>query len=279
MGDILEQFNVYAFVDITLIAFVIYHLLILIRGTRAAQILTGILIIFGAFFLVSQFYPLTTLKWMLNKFYSSFIIVIVIIFQEDIRLMLSRMGKKPLLPGGEGFSSKQIVDEIIRASYNLAQRRIGALIVLERNIILDRYVEIGVKLDARVSRDLLMAIFHPTAPIHDGAVIIQHGRCSAAGCFLPLTRDENLDPNLGTRNRAAMGVSQETDALVVLVSEEEGSVSLVVEGTPRRDLEAKELRKLLWKHLNPDRSTSNETTETRFMLTNLKKFFQRTLSK
>lgn len=241
MREIIEQFNVWSALDIAIIAFIIYHALLLIRGTRAAQMLTGILIV-AALFLLSSIVPLTTLNWVMNKFYSSFIIILIIIFQDDIRHVLSRMGKKSFIPASEPGSSNQILDEITRASISLAQKRVGALIVLERNIILSRYVDIGVLLEARASKELLISIFHPSSPIHDGAVIVQRGRIAAAGCFLPLTRDENLDPNLGTRHRAAIGMSQETDAVVVLVSEENASTSVVVDGKIERFADGKLIR-------------------------------------
>lgn len=244
MQEILDQFGFWAAIDILIISFIIYHALLLIRGTRAAQMLTGILIIVAAF-LLSSIVPLTTLNWVMNKFYSSFIIIVIILFQDDIRHVLSRMGKKSFISGSDNLSSSQILDEISRAAASLATKRIGALVVLERNIILSRYVEVGTLLDARVSKELLMAIFHPSSPVHDGAAIIQRGRISAAGCFLPLTRDENIDPNWGTRHRAAIGISQETDAIVVLVSEEGASISLVVDGKVSRKMDPKELRKSL----------------------------------
>ncbi len=245
MNELFQQFGLFAIFDVLIIAVLVYYLLILIRGTRAAQMVTGILIIFVAFFLITQLYPLTTLKWLMNKFYSSIIIILVIIFQEDIRRVLSRMGKKSLIPTNENLSSTQIIDEITRAATSLASKRIGALIVLERHIILNRYVDVGILLDAKVSKEILLAIFHPTSPIHDGAVIVQQGRISAAGCFLPLTREEDIDPNMGTRHRAAIGISQETDAVVVLVSEEGASISLVVDGHVSRGVDGKELRKVL----------------------------------
>jgi diadenylate cyclase len=244
MLEILDQFGFWAGVDILIIAFIIYHILLLIRGTRAAQMLTGILIVIAAF-LLSSIVPLTTLNWVMNKFYSSFIIIIIILFQDDIRHVLSRMGKKSFIPGTDNLSSAQILDEITRAAAALAAKRIGALIVLERNILLTRYIEVGTLIDGRVSKELLMAVFHPSSPVHDGAVIVQRGRVSAAGCFLPLTRDENLEPNWGTRHRAAIGISQETDAIVVLVSEEGASISLVVEGKVSRKMDPKDLRKAL----------------------------------
>ena len=260
MLEIFDQFSVWAVVDILLIAFIIYHILLLIRGTRAAQMLTGILIVIMAY-LLSSIVPLTTLNWVMNKFYSSFIIIIIILFQDDIRHVLSRMGKKSFIPGTDNLSSSQILDEISRAAAALASKRIGALVVLERNIILSRYVEVGILLDARVSKEIIVSIFHPTSPIHDGALIVQRGRLSAAGCFLPLTRDENLDPNWGTRHRAAIGISQETDAIVVLVSEEGASISLVVEGKVSRKMDPKDLRKSLNELLADDEERLNQANK------------------
>lgn len=244
MREILDQFSMWAIVDIAIIAFVIYQALLLIRGTRAAQILTGILFVVAAF-LLSSIVPLTTLNWVMNKFYSSFIIILIILFQDDIRHVLSRMGKKSFIPGADRVASHHVLDEIVRAATSMASKRIGGLIVLERNIILGRYVDVGVLIDGRISKELLVSIFHPSSPIHDGAVIIQRGRVAAAGCFLPLTREENLDPNMGTRHRAAIGISQETDAVVVIVSEEVGSVAIVSDGQVSRKLDARQLREQL----------------------------------
>lgn len=260
MFEILEQFSPWAVIDILIIAFIIYHILLLIRGTRAAQMLTGILIVVAAF-LLSSILPLTTLNWVMSKFYSSFIIIIIILFQDDIRHVLSRMGKKSFIPGSDNLSSGQILDEITRAAASLASKRIGALVVMERNIILARYVEVGTLLDARVSKELLVSIFHPSSPVHDGAAIIQRGRIAAAGCFLPLTRDENLDPNWGTRHRAAIGISQETDAIVVLVSEEGASISLVVDGRVSRKMDPKDLRKSLNELLSEERDDEADHIE------------------
>jgi len=259
--EVLDQFSIWAVIDILIIAFIIYHLLLLIRGTRAAQMLTGVLIIVAAF-LLSSIVPLTTLNWVMNKFYSSFIIILIILFQDDIRHVLSRMGKKSFIPGSDALSSSQILDEITRAAASLATKRIGALIVLERNIILTRYVEVGAPLDARVSKELIVSIFHPSSPVHDGAAIVQRGRIAAAGCFLPLTRDENLDPNWGTRHRAAIGISQETDAIVVLVSEEGASISLVVDGKVSRKMDPKDLRKSLNELLADEEDKENENDRT-----------------
>lgn len=244
MLDFAGQFNIWAIVDILIIAYIVYHGLMLIRGTRAAQILTGILIVLVAF-LLSSIFQLTTLNWVINKFYSSFIIIIIVLFQDDIRHALSRIGKKSLISGNESISSNHLIDEVSRAAIELADRRIGALIVFERSIILSRYVNIGVWVDARVSKEVLISTFHPSSPIHDGAIIIQNGRISSAGSFLPLTRAETLDSDMGTRHRAAFGISQETDAVVVLVSEEKGAASVVVEGNIEKNLDLQKLRKTL----------------------------------
>lgn len=245
MLEMYRQFGAVAVVDILIIASIIYTLLSLMRGTRAMQMVLGILILFGSASLLVQLYPLTTLKWVIDKFYSSIIIIIVILFQEDIRQMLSRVGKKSFLGSSENISSQYILDEITRAAAALAQARIGALIVIERNIILNRYIDVGTLLESKISKELLLAVFNPESPIHDGAVIIQQGRVAAAGCFLPLTRDTDIDSNFGTRHRAAIGISQETDAVVIAVSEERGTISLVIDGKVSRNLDPKELRKAL----------------------------------
>ena len=246
MSELFQQLgNWWAIIDILIIAAVIYRLSLLLRGTRAMQMVLGIVILVGSAFLLSQVYPLTALKWFMDKFYSSILIIMVVLFQEDIRRVLSRMGKKGFLPAGDSVSSRQILDEITRAATSLASKRIGALMVIERSIILSRYVDVGALLDARISKELIVSIFHPSSPIHDGAIIIQRGRIASAGSFLPLTRDENVDPDLGTRHRAAIGISQETDALVVVVSEETAKMSLIVDGNVSRDLDPKEMRKAL----------------------------------
>ena len=241
MREILELFTIWSALDILIIAVIVYQGLLLLRGTRAAQMLTGILLIV-ALFIASSMFPFTTLHWLMSKLYTSFLLIVIIIFQDDIRHVLSSMGRKPLLHGAETGISVLVLEEISRAASALAAKRIGALIVIERDILLSRYVDVGIPLDARVSKEIVMAIFHPSSPIHDGAIIVQQGRIAAAGCFLPLTRDENVDPNLGTRHRAAIGISQETDAIVVIVSEEGASMALVEKGRVVRKPDGKTLK-------------------------------------
>lgn len=248
MNEIFEQFSWWSVLDIAVITLLIYQVLILIRGTRTAQMLTGILIVILGF-QASSLIPLTTFNWLIGKFYSSIVLIIIILFQDDIRNALSRIGKKPMLTNAEAMASHYLLDELTRAAFSLANKRIGALLVIERNIILSRYIDMGISIDAKISKELLLSIFEPHSPIHDGAVMIRQGRIAAAGCFLPLTRAENVKPEMGTRHRAAIGISQETDALVILVSEERGAVSIVHEGHIFLIQESTQLRKLLRKHL------------------------------
>ncbi|MDD9950109.1 MAG: diadenylate cyclase CdaA [Zetaproteobacteria bacterium] len=249
MFQILDQFGWWAVLDIALVAVVIYYVLLLVRGTRTAQVLAGVLILVGAF-LLSSAAPLTVVNWVMNKFYSSIILILVILFQDDVRHGLGKIGKQSLIKGTDQNYSRVMLEEVSKAAFSLASRRVGALIVFERNIILSRYVDIGIPLDAKVSKELLMTIFVPQTPLHDGAVILQQGKLAAAGCFLPLTRMEDLSKDLGTRHRAAIGISQETDALVVLISEERGDVCWVVDGEIKSVQKKDQLTALLNKKLD-----------------------------
>lgn len=248
MYQILEQFGWWAVLDIALVAVAVYYILLLVRGTRTAQVLAGVLILVFAF-IMSSAAPLTVVNWVMNKFYSSIILIMVILFQDDVRHALGKIGKQSLIKSVEQNYSRVMLEEVSKAAFSLASRRMGALIVFERNIILSRYVDIGTPLDAKVSKELLMSLFVPQTPLHDGAVILQQGRLSAAGCFLPLTRKENLARDLGTRHRAAIGLSQETDALVVLISEERGDVCIVCDGDIKPMQKKDQLAGLLEKKL------------------------------
>jgi uncharacterized protein (TIGR00159 family) len=230
--------------DITIIAFIAYQIIKLIRGTRTAQMLVGFLVVCGVY-LGSQYFELHTLNWVLSNFLASLILVVVVIFQNDIRRALTQVGSGRGLGGAERVAHGQAIEEVVRSAVLLASKKIGALIVLERDVNLNEFIEVGTPIEGRVSRELLHAVFQTTSPIHDGAVIIQHGRVSAAGCFLPLTQNPNVSKTLGTRHRAAIGLTEETDAVVVVVSEEEGKISLVREGRIIRDLDAGTLRNTL----------------------------------
>jgi len=230
--------------DIGIIAFVLYRLIHMIRGTRAMQMIIGLVVILLAY-VSSQMFGLYTLNWVLDNFLGSIILVIIVIFQSDIRRALTQFGTAPLFGGADRIERGQVLEEITKAVVSLATRRIGGLIVLEREVGLNEYIEVGTRLDARVTRELLESVFIPHSPMHDGALVIQKGRVAAARCFLPLSVDPNLSQAFGTRHRAAVGLTEETDAVAVVISEERGKISLVVEGKVNEDLEGPQLRSSL----------------------------------
>ena len=236
MWEIFAQFSIWSLVDILLIALIIYQMFILLKGTHAAQMLTGITVVVVSASALSAIAPLTALNWLVSKFYPSFIVIIVILFQDEFRRMLRKLGKRSFMLGVVKPFAIQELMQISEAVSILAQRHIGALIVIERDIVLNQYIEVGVTIDARISKDLIISIFQPASPIHDGAITVRGERITAAGCFLPLTRQTEISPDLGTRHRAALGISQETDAAVIVVSEEKGSISWVADGKVTRDI-------------------------------------------
>jgi uncharacterized protein (TIGR00159 family) len=172
-------------------------------------------------------------------------VLVFIIFQNDIRRALTQVGSGPMFSARDRIAQSQAVEELVKAVTALAARRVGALIVLQNEVGLNEYIEVGTRLDAQVSKELVMSVFLPGSPIHDGALIIQHGRMTAAGCFLPLTTNPAVSKTLGTRHRAAIGLTEETDAVTLVVSEEDGMVSLVREGKITRDVDAAALRTTL----------------------------------
>jgi len=228
--------------DILVVAFIIYRIFLLIKGTRALQMLVGLAIILLVF-LAARKIELLTLSWIINNFITYFILVIIILFQSDLRRMLTRMGEGPFF--GSGVENLQIIEDVIGAAVNLSNHKIGALIVLERRNKLNDYIEMGTPLDAMVKRELIISLFHPRSPLHDGAVIIQNGRISAAGCYLPLTTNPRVSKSYGTRHRAAIGLSEETDAIVVVVSEETSRISVAVGGKLTKALDSATLKRVL----------------------------------
>jgi uncharacterized protein (TIGR00159 family) len=237
--------------DIALVALGIYWLLLLIRGTRAVQILVGLIVLMAAS-AASEFFELVTLRLILEYFLSSAVLIIIVLFQHDIRRALARVGRG-FFPAVSAEQESQIAEEVVRAAQALAQRRIGALIVLERETGLLDQIEGGTALDAEVSKDLLVSIFQPHSPLHDGAVLIQNGRVSKAGGILPLSARSDLPEGLGTRHRAAVGITEETDAVVVVVSEQTGAISLVLGGELLRPLDPPRLRGALARALASER--------------------------
>jgi len=229
-------------VDIILVSCAVYWVLILLRGTRAAQMGLGLLILVFAWLLSRQF-QLATLGFILDNFLSGLFVIVIVIFQADIRRALTRVGRGFFTPSAR--QEAYAIEEIVRASQALAQRRVGALIVIERDISLEQYMELGTTIDAELTRDLLVALFLPYSPLHDGALVIRSSRIASAGCILPLTMQGQLDGTLGTRHRAALGVTEETDAIAVVVSEETGRISLVTSGEISADLDGPNLRQEL----------------------------------
>ena len=229
--------------DILLVALGLYWLLLLMRGTRAVQILVGLIVLVVAN-LASNYFHLVTMGVILEKLSGPAVIIIVILFQHDIRRALARVGRG-FFPSVTAQQESQILEEVVRAAQTLAQKRVGALIVLERETGLDDQIEIGTPLDANVSKELLTSLFLPYSPLHDGAVLIQRGRVAQAGCILPLTLKGDLPDGVGTRHRAAVGITEETDAVVIVVSEETASISVVMGGDMVSDLDAARLRVVL----------------------------------
>lgn len=249
MTDLFTQIRWQDLLDILLIAGGVYWIISLIRGTRAVQMLLGLVVVFLTY-LASQYFELYTLNWVLDNFLSSILLVIVVLFQNDIRRALTEVGRGSLFGVGEHAVYGPVLEEVTKAAVSLAGKRIGALIVLEREVGLNEYIEVGTRLDARVSKEILCSIFPTTSPLHDGAVVIQRGRITSAGCFLPLTTNPSVSKMFGTRHRAALGLTEETDAVVVVVSEEEGTVSLVREGRITRDLDTGALHAALQQLFN-----------------------------
>ncbi|TXD38514.1 TIGR00159 family protein [Lujinxingia vulgaris] len=240
----------FTILDMTIVFIVIYRVLLLIKGTRALQMLFGLIFIL-IFFYISQedYLNLATTHWLIDMFIANLIIIVVIIFQHDIRRALAQVGRAPLLGGARSYEETSVLEEVVKACVMLSSRKLGALIAIEREADLSHFTEEGIKLDAVVTKDVLFTLFLPEHqnPLHDGAVIIQKGRVSAAGCFLPLTINPRVEKTLGTRHRAGIGVTEDTDAAVAIVSEETGTISIAYEGELHRDLDANEMRSLLQK--------------------------------
>lgn len=242
--DILTELRWQDIIDIAIVTFVFYRLLLLIKGTRAFHMLMGLVVLFVTF-VISRWAGLYTLDWLIQSFGSYIVLALIILFQPEIRKALAQMGQNPLTQRLIQMEESKYIEEIIRASVSMASKKIGAIIVIERNTELKDLVEMGIQLDARITRELLTSIFLPYSPIHDGAVIIKGDRIAAAGCFLPLTLSADVSKSLGTRHRAAIGVTEETDAVVIVVSEETGDISVSIDGNIMRKLDTSALRRVL----------------------------------
>jgi diadenylate cyclase len=230
-------------IDILLVAVLIYQVLVMIRGTRAAPMLAGVAVIAVAFYL-ARIGRLPTMSWLVSRLVPYVLFALIVVFQAEIRHVLADLGRR--LSFGRGSAAEgDSYDDIVLAANLFSQHQTGALIVIEREIGLRTHVESGVPLDARLSYDLLATVFRPSAPLHDGAVIVQKDRIAAAACFLPLSMNPMLSTQLGTRHRAGIGITEETDAIAVIVSEETGAISLAMAGKIERDLTVEQLRERL----------------------------------
>jgi diadenylate cyclase len=251
----LARLNLRSALDILIIAILIYYLLKLLRGTRAVQMLVAIALLM-VFYRSARWARLEMVEWLLTTMLPYIAITMIILFQPEIRRALSRIGRNLSLMKFASHNTKAEHDDIVMAAESFSQNRIGALLVVARQAGLQTYIESGIPLDAKLSYDLLLSIFRPGSPLHDGAAIIEGSRVAAAGCFLPLSLNPMISKQLGTRHRAAIGVTEDSDAIVVIVSEETGSISLASAGAIEPNLMPEELSDRLTEIFSRRRTTS-----------------------
>ena len=246
--------SIWDVLDIVVVSVLVYEFLKLIRGTRAVQMALGSFMIIVLFYF-SQLAPLQTVNWLIRNLLVYFAFAAIVIFQSDIRRALAHLGRAPFFRYfARGESVEESIEEIVVAATMLSTQRTGAIIILERDIGLRNYIESGIPVDATLTYDLIVTIFQPGSPLHDGAVIIQENRVAAAACFLPLTVNPRVGREMGTRHRAAIGLSEESDAVAVVVSEETGRISLALEGQIDRNLSPDQLKARLHALMAPRRS-------------------------
>lgn len=239
-------------IDILIVAFLIYELILIVRGTRAAHILAGILTVVVIYY-SSIWLHLDLLHSILSTVMQPvMVLAVVVLFQSEIRRTLARIGRKRIF--GRSFRRRESTEEILLALNRLSRERTGALIVLERDIGLRTFIESGVRLDAYISRDLLLSVFHKDTALHDGAAIVQKDRLSAAACFLPLSMNPAISTKLGTRHRAAIGITEETDCLAIVVSEETGRISIAAFGEVEVDLTPQDVGERIVRHFSDRRA-------------------------
>jgi len=242
--DIVNLLRWQDILDILIVTVIIYRTLLIIKGTKAARMLAGVGLLFSAF-LLSRYLSLHTVDWIVQSLWAQIVLALIILFQPEIRKALAQVGEASFLPSFASAEELKSIEELVRGTIALSNRRMGALIAIERGTSLKEFAEMGVHLDARITHELLLSIFHTTSPIHDGAVIIKGNRIVAAGCFLPLSLTSEVSKTVGTRHRAALGLSEETDAVVVIVSEQTGAISVAMGGRLIRDMGADSLRVFL----------------------------------
>ena len=239
--DVFERLNAVAVLDILLISLAIYWLLLLLRGTSAWTVLRGVSLLLVGAFLLARFFDLQVVNWMLENMVTGLVIGVIVVFQPEIRRVLDRLGRTGWQLALVRQDTDQTIDVAVRAAARLARQRYGALIVFERETGLQEVIDTGVELNAELSAELLGSVFMPNTPLHDGAAIVRGDQVVAAGCTLPLT-DSALQPDLGMRHRAGVGITEGTDAIVIVVSEERGSMGLAAQGRMRTNLDETELR-------------------------------------
>ncbi len=244
-------------IDIALVSFLIYKLLQLIRGSRAFQMVVGTFIVVTLFF-VSRWARLETVNWLLRNSLAYIGFAIIVLYQAELRKALAHLGKAPLFRILGQPHTTETIDEVVLAMTTLARRKTGAIIVIERDIGLRNYIEGGIILDAILTYDLLLSIFNPKSPLHDGAAIVQGNRVAAAACFLPLSINPQLSKELGTRHRAAIGITEDTDAVAIVVSEETGTVSYLEDGNILRGMDGETLRAKLHQALGTSRANRSQ---------------------
>jgi diadenylate cyclase len=240
----IPQLSVISIIDILVVAILIYEFLKLIKGTRAIPMLVAVILLVGAFWL-AHIEQLRTVDWLITTLFPYAVFALIVVFGAEIRHALARLGRRLSARRGGMFSASDSYEDIVLAADHFSQTATGALIVIEREIGLRTFIESGVPLDANLSYDLLITIFRPSAPLHDGAVIVQKNRIAAAACFLPLSMNPVLSTQFGTRHRAAIGITEETDAISVVVSEETGAISIAAGGAIERDITVEYLRERL----------------------------------
>lgn len=250
--DIFASIGIADIIDILIVSYVIYKVIQLVRGTRAVQLLKGILVVVIAW-LLSIWFNLDTLRWMMNQMITVGVVAIIVIFQPELRRALEQIGRGKLFVRGSLEEDSDIhlrINEVIKATNYLSRKKIGALIVFERETGLNDYIESGIAMQATISSELLINTFIPNTPLHDGAVIIKQNQIMAAGCYLPLSENPFISKELGTRHRAAIGMSEVSDAICVIVSEETGQVSLAINGQIVRDIKDESLISKLYEDLS-----------------------------
>jgi len=237
-------------VEIGILWFAFYVILIFARGTRGVQVLKGIIFIM-LFFIVTQQLGLDTINWIFTKMFAISVITVLIIFQPELRRGLASLGQHKW--SGIFFRESEVIKEIVKATLSLSGRKIGALIAIERDSNLSNYIESGIEIDGNVSTELLITVFMPNTPLHDGGVVISGNRVVGAGCLFPLTQNPRVSRTLGTRHRAGLGLSEETDSVVIIISEETGGVSVATGGRLTHNLDKDALERALNNLFRPDK--------------------------